>query len=93
MSGDADAAITAVVSGRVQGVGFRDYVQTNARILGLRGYVRNQEDGSVETVAEGPGEDLRKFISALNDGPGRVEAVDVEWTEPTGAFRDFAVTW
>jgi acylphosphatase len=87
-----DAALRAVVRGRVQGVGFRDYVKTRARMLRLVGNVRNMEDGrSVEVIAEGPRDLLEQLVRQLHDGPrmSRVDAVDVEWREPTGRFGDF----
>ena len=80
-------ALRAVVRGRVQGVGFRDFVEVRARTLGLAGYVRNLEDHrSVEVVAEGPREKLERLIDQLHKGPGmsRVDVVDVTWGEPTG---------
>lgn len=86
------AAIRAVIRGRVQGVGFRDYAETRARVLRLTGHVRNLSDGcSVEVVAEGPPESLDQLIAHLRDGPrmSRVDAVDVEWREPTGEYRSF----
>jgi acylphosphatase len=87
-----DAALRAVVRGRVQGVGFRDYVETRARMLRLVGNVRNMEDGrSVEVIAEGPRDLLEQLIRQLHDGPrmSRVDAVDVEWRSPAGKFTDF----
>lgn len=91
------AAIRAVVRGRVQGIGFRDYVEARARALRLAGYVRNLPDNrSVEVIAEGPCSALEQLIEHLRrDGPrmSRVDAVDVEWREPTGAFRDFGTAF
>jgi acylphosphatase len=86
------AAIRAVVRGRVQGVGFRDYVETRARFLRLAGYVRNLPDGrAVEVIAEGPREALEQLIEHLREGPGmsRIDAVDIEWRVLTGEYRDF----
>jgi acylphosphatase len=80
------AAIRAVVKGRVQGVGFRDYVEARARFLRLAGYVRNLSDGrSVEVIAEGPREALEQLSEHLREGPGmsRIDAVDVERRAPT----------
>jgi acylphosphatase len=91
---DGTAAFHAVVRGRVQGVGFRDYVETRARFLRLQGYVRNLPDGrSVEVMPEGPRETLEQLIEYLREGPrmSRVDAVDLEWREPAGTFRDFGV--
>lgn len=86
------AAVRAVVRGRVQGVGFRDYVETRARFLRLVGYVRNLPGGrAVEVIAEGPREALEQLIEHLREGPGmsRIDAVDVEWRVPTGEYSDF----
>lgn len=86
----AEAAVYVVVRGRVQGVGFRDYVAAGARRLKLSGYVRNFADHrSVEVVAEGPRDALEGLIRHLNEGPGtaRVERVDVEWRDATEEFH------
>lgn len=58
-----------IVSGRVQGVGFRNYVEHVAGKLGLDGYVRNCRDGSVEVFAMGTYEQLTKLRFALDKGP------------------------
>lgn len=65
------------VSGRVQGVGFRYFVQSTAGRLGLSGWVRNLPDGSVEGVAAGDPETLQRFAQALRKGPAmsRVDSV------------------
>jgi acylphosphatase len=83
-----------VVKGRVQRVGFRLYVEDAARREGLRGYVRNQHDGSVEVVAEGESETLFRFEQAVRRGPpgARVDEVETIETEPTGRFNSFFVT-
>ena len=94
MSERDSAALRAVVRGRVQGVGFREYVLNRARFLGLSGYVRNLTDGrSLEVVAEGPRPDLEQLLSYLQDGPrlARVDAVEADWGEPTGAYEGFGV--
>jgi acylphosphatase len=81
----------AVVRGRVQGVGFRDYVEMRASTLGLCGYVRNQADGSVEVMAEGSEDALGQLLQRLREGPrsARVDEVAVEWVQPTGAYVGF----
>ncbi len=92
--GEPLAAVRAVVRGRVQGIGFRDYVLNRAGFLGLRGYVRNLPDGrSVEVVAEGARPDLEQLLDYLREGPrmSRVDAVDAEWREATGAYDGFGV--
>jgi len=58
-----------LIQGRVQGVGFRWFVQREASLLDLRGWVRNTEEGEVEVVACGPAEDLAELRSSLRRGP------------------------
>ena len=81
-----------VVRGRVQGVGFRWYVEREARTLGLSGWVRNRADGSVEVLAAGSNEQLNSLYDQLKQGPraARVDDVDVEEAAPyseKGTFR------
>jgi acylphosphatase len=70
-----------VARGRVQGVGYRASAAHEARRLGVRGWVRNQLDGTVEVLAEGDESDLSAFLEYLRRGPSgaRVRSVDVEW--------------
>jgi acylphosphatase len=87
-------ALRAVVRGRVQGVGFREFVLNRARFLAVSGYVRNLPDGrSLEVVAEGSRSDLEQLLSYLREGPrmSRVDAVNADWGEPTGAYDGFGV--
>jgi acylphosphatase len=82
------------VRGRVQGVGFREYVFNRARFLGVSGYVRNLTDGrSVEVVAEGGRSQLEQLLEHLREGPrlSRVDGIDAEWGEATGAYDGFGV--
>lgn len=83
----------AIVHGRVQGVGFRQYARDYATSLGLSGHVRNLYDGTVEVVAEGPEADINQFIEWLHEGPGwsRVTRVDVHWQVVTGEDTEFEV--
>ena len=85
--------LTAVVSGRVQGVGFRRYVRGWARKLDLTGWVRNEPDGSVRLVAEGETAALDRLTRLLWGGPppASVTAVGVERGEATGTFDRFEV--
>lgn len=82
-----------LVSGRVQGVGFRMFVADCARREGLAGHVRNLPDGSVEAVAAGDLEGVTRFEAALWRGPSRarVEAVDVTDTAPLGLTGVFSI--
>lgn len=81
-----------LVSGRVQGVGFRWFVVDVARRENLRGHVRNLPDGRVEAAAEGETDSLTRFETALWRGPtrARVEHVLVTDVEPSGA-ADFGI--
>jgi acylphosphatase len=74
----------AIVSGRVQGVGFRYFVEEKALCLGLNGWVRNLRSGQVEVLATGEEEDIDRFLSALKRGPGlsKVTHVEVDWGNP-----------
>jgi acylphosphatase len=70
--------LRVVVRGRVQGVGFRWFVQQSADSLGLAGWVRNTPHGSVELEAEGSAPEVEQLRAMLREGPprARVEAVD-----------------
>jgi len=80
-----------VVSGHVQGVGFRYFTQDIARREGLTGLVRNLHDGRVEVVAEGEESAVDRLEAALWQGPSRsrVERVDVDALAPTAGYVDF----
>ncbi len=60
----------AVVSGRVQGVGFRFFAERAARDAGVNGWVRNRSDGTVETFVEGSVEAVARYLERLREGPG-----------------------
>jgi acylphosphatase len=83
----------ATVHGRVQGVNFRYHTRVQARTLGLGGYVRNMPDGSVQVVARGEEQALRKMLSWLHRGPmlADVRKVDVIWQDAQGTTGDFEV--
>jgi len=87
------ARIDATVVGRVQGVGFRWYVLDAARDLGLRGWVANASDGSVQCVAEGPREDVESLLVALGRGPAgaRVDRVIPRWGRAAGGLGRFEI--
>ena len=85
--------IHAVVIGLVQAVSFRLFTSMEANTLGLKGFVRNLEDGSVEVVAEGEEETLKKLLELVSQGPSaaKVDDVKVEWAEAKGEFNDFLI--
>ena len=70
-----------LVSGRVQGVGFRYFVQAKAAELRLSGWTRNLDDGRVEVYATGPAEKLGDLAAALHIGPRMADVRGVEETE------------
>jgi acylphosphatase len=84
----------ACVHGRVQGVGFREFVRQAAVRHGLQGYVRNGDDGaSVEVVAEGGEAALTALLEDLRQGPrfAAVEDVDFAWSDAGAGFSRFSV--
>lgn len=83
----------AVVSGKVQGVRYRDYAQSVAGELGLLGYVRNQADGTVLVVAQGEPDVLKNFVEYLHEGSvlAVVDSVSVEWGTARVTYNDFSV--
>ncbi len=72
--------VRLIVKGRVQGVGFRAFVEDQANLLALDGWVRNRRDGTVEALVAGPASEVEALIAAARRGPpaSRVEGVDVE---------------
>jgi acylphosphatase len=94
MSEGERQTLRALVRGRVQGVGFRFFVQDRAAALGLAGFARNLSNGStVEVVAEGPLPALESLLASLRHGPplAYVERVDVSWAAATGEYEGFRV--
>src|SRR6266568_1559163 len=82
-----------VVRGRVQGVGFRWFVEREAHILGVVGWVRNNADSSVEVLAMGSREQLAALGSRLREGPRAARVDDVEETEtkPLAGLTTFRI--
>lgn len=87
--------LEARIHGRVQMVMFRDFTCRNARRLGLVGYVRNEDDGSVIAIAEGEEEKLNNLLKLLHKGPilAHVEGVDETWKETTDEFSEFTILY
>ena len=81
------------VKGRVQAVGFRAFVQQNALVIGVTGWVRNVGYDTVEAVAEGEKKKITDFIQMMVHGPvaSRVDDWREEWEKVTGEFERFGV--
>jgi acylphosphatase len=84
-----------VVAGKVQGVGFRYFTRNLAKKLGLKGYVRNLPDGTVEIVAEGDEETLRAFLKEIEKGPPLAEVTHMrfQFEDKEGGFEDFEIEY
>lgn len=86
-------AIEAYISGKVQGVWFRDFTQTTAMAMGLTGYVENLPDGRVHLVAAGPEERIKAFLEAMRQGPPAADVTGIDTARYAGdeVFADFSV--
>lgn len=94
MTGSGDLArVHALISGRVQGVWYRQSTFEKAASLGVYGWVRNLPDGRVEILAEGPRQALDALLDWARQGPPMAVVTNVEahWEDYTGDFRDFRV--
>ena len=89
------AEIRCIVSGKVQGVTYRNFAAKHARHLALTGYVRNRPDFKVEVVAQGYEDKLEKFLEYLRKGPfgAHVSDVSVEWGEPSAEYGAFEIVF
>ncbi len=87
--------IRAIVSGRVQGVSYRASTRAEARQLGLAGWVKNRDDGSVELEAEGPDDKVEALVQWCQHGPpaAHVTRVAVDELTPSGTDAGFDVTY
>jgi acylphosphatase len=85
--------VRVVVTGRVQGVGFRAFVLREAHELGLTGWVRNHPNGDVEAEAMGDEAALERFVEAMRSGPhgAQVMHVAVQWSDAAPAGSGFHV--
>jgi acylphosphatase len=93
MTAEQIVRLHATVSGHVQGVYFRAFVQEQAAMLHLTGWVRNRWNGVVEVIAEGPRQNLEQLLAALRQGPPTAAVDDVcdEWQSATQEFSSFEV--
>lgn len=81
------------ISGSVQGVGYRYFVKSNARALGLHGWVRNVEDGGVEVVLQGDRNKIEEMVALCREGPflADVKHIGFEWEEGTSLSDGFEI--
>jgi len=81
------------VSGRVQGVAYRYFVERRAAEIPVTGWVRNLRDGRVEIMAEGKKADLESFLEFLRQGPrmANVDDLDILWEDYRGEYKDFRI--
>lgn len=96
MTNDNQKRMELSIQGRVQGVGFRHFTVTTVRELNdVTGWVKNEADGSVTIVAEGPQPELKQLESAVQDGPrrARVDNIDRTMKPPEDAFSSFEVRY
>jgi acylphosphatase len=77
------------VSGRVQGVGFRFYMQRKARELGVTGWVRNRRNGAVEAVIQGEPDAVESMTAWTRRGPSSAVVADVKITDGSGDYSSF----
>lgn len=90
-----DKAIKVAVEGRIQGVGYRAFIQQKATKLGLKGYIRNSGGSEVEVVAEGAEDSLEELLDFLESGPTRAEIEDVswQWIDLSGDYIRFSIKY
>jgi acylphosphatase len=77
------------IHGRVQGVGFRMYMQREAQRLDVSGWVRNRRDGTVEAMVQGPPEAVEALSAWARHGPPSARVTDVDETEAEGSYAGF----
>lgn len=89
------SGLSIKLSGLVQGVNLRRFVVELAGRYDLVGWVKNQPEGMVEILAEGPKDKLKAFLVDLTagHGPGRIEAIDYRYVLPTDRFEQFSINY
>lgn len=87
------ARVQVVVQGKVQGVGYRAFTESQANKKGLDGWVCNRQDGTVEVEAEGPRPLLEDFLKILEEGPifSKVSKIIVDWKDPNRQTQGFTI--
>ena len=86
--------IECVITGKVQGVFFREFAKRHANLLDITGFAENREDGGVFIIAEGEKTALEDFISRLKEGSehANVTNVSVAWNEATNEYNFFSIS-
>ena len=89
----SEVRIMTLISGKVQGVGFRYWTREEARALGITGFVRNLSDGRVEALFEGDTKSVERMLDLLKMGPphARVQDIEVDRDEYLGQYRSFDI--
>lgn len=82
-----------LIYGRVQGVGYRESMRRQAAQLGVTGWVRNNRDGTVEAMVEGPPEAVAQMLLWARRGPALAQVVKVEQSPGEGGFASFDLRW
>lgn len=84
-----------IITGRVQGVGFRNFTRNKARLYGLKGWVRNADEGTVEVLVSGSEESMNSFIDLLSEGPPAAYVKNIEQSEapPMPGQENFSVRY
>jgi len=85
-------AVKVIIYGKVQGVGFRNFIFLHAKRLNIKGYVKNNPDGTVEAVFEGDEDNINKMVELCKRGPerARVDKIDIKDTEIKN-YQDFRI--
>jgi acylphosphatase len=88
----SETAVRIAIAGRVQGIGYRMWAQGKARGLGLLGWVRNRQDGTVEALVQGASDKVEAFLSAAEKGPRGARVDDVMAVpEPVQPLANFEI--
>ena len=87
--------IYCIISGKVQNVRYRDYVQVSAGIVGVTGWVKNLPNGTVAVCAQGMPDQLKDLVEYLHEGSlqAKVEGVSVEWRTTKRTGDDFSIRY
>lgn len=90
-----EIAVEVRVTGRVQGVAYRAWARAVAASRGLRGWIRNRDDGSVEALVAGPEEAVTEMVTAMSEGPGAARVTDVFTTpaDPAAVAPGFEIRY